>query len=207
MFTPAMFSRGRELQQSQGQALGNFTSQDSDISLRTFCADSSSPQISAIHIGHFTRTNCVLRKSPQFSAKLPQQFRRDMPNPGSQSSLVRPHNKFKVERFYGHFGSSFPHPRIHFDPPTSNHLSLMKAMKATPGGGHGLASRAGIDLFTNTSQRSARTSRAARPPEYPPPPGKPRWTTSSASWQLTQTTVLRWKLHGGELAPTERCRC
>ena len=42
-------------------------------------------------------------------------------------------------------------------------VALVKAMKATPGGGHGLASRAGIDLFTNTSQRSASASTTARP--------------------------------------------
>ena len=37
-------------------------------------------------------------------------------------------------------------------------IKAMKAMKATPGGGHGLASRAG----------SASTSATTRPPEYPP---------------------------------------
>ena len=47
-------------------------------------------------------------------------------------------------------------------------MKTIKAMKGSPGGGHGLASRAGIDLFTNTSQRSASTSTTARPPEYPP---------------------------------------
>ena len=37
--------------------LGNFTSQAFDISLRCFCAYSSSPQISAILFGHFTGEN------------------------------------------------------------------------------------------------------------------------------------------------------
>ena len=45
--------------------LGNFTSQDFVIILRSFCANSSSPQISAILVGNFTRDN-----SPQISAIL-----------------------------------------------------------------------------------------------------------------------------------------
>ena len=35
------------------------------ICLRAFCADSSSPQISAILVGHFTRENDSLRKASQ----------------------------------------------------------------------------------------------------------------------------------------------
>ena len=46
--------------------LWSFTSQDSDIFLHSFCADSSSPQISAILVGHLTQNTCILRKSPQF---------------------------------------------------------------------------------------------------------------------------------------------
>ena len=39
------------------------------------CADSSSPQISAILVGHFAVENDSLRKSPRFSSKLSQQLR------------------------------------------------------------------------------------------------------------------------------------
>ena len=44
----------------------------------SLCADSSSPQISAILVGYFTWENGSLRKSPQFSAKLSQILRRQM---------------------------------------------------------------------------------------------------------------------------------
>ena len=47
-----------------------FTSLDFDTFLRSFCADSSSPQISAILLDNFTRANYSLRKSLRFSAKL-----------------------------------------------------------------------------------------------------------------------------------------
>ena len=56
--------------------LGSFTSQDFDVFLRGFCADASSPQISAILVGHSTCENDSLRKCPQLSAKLPQKPRR-----------------------------------------------------------------------------------------------------------------------------------
>ena len=52
--------------------------QDSDTFLRTCCAASSSPQISAIFVGHFTLENWILCKSPQFSAKLPHKLRRQI---------------------------------------------------------------------------------------------------------------------------------
>ena len=48
-------------------SLGNFTSQDFDIFPRSFCADASSPQISATVVGHFTRGKC---QSPKVSAIL-----------------------------------------------------------------------------------------------------------------------------------------
>ena len=44
---------------------GSSTSQDLDISPHACCADSSSPQISAILFGHFTIENNSLRDSPQ----------------------------------------------------------------------------------------------------------------------------------------------
>ena len=44
--------------------IGNFTSQDVDICLRSFCADSSSPRIPAILAGHLT-WDASLRNSPQ----------------------------------------------------------------------------------------------------------------------------------------------
>ena len=52
--------------------LGNFTSQDFDIFifLHSCCADSSSPQISAILVGNFTWEDDSLRESLQFSAKV-----------------------------------------------------------------------------------------------------------------------------------------
>ena len=50
--------------------IGNLTSQDFDILLRSFCADSSPPKISAIFVGHFTwgknnslRVSAILRKT------------------------------------------------------------------------------------------------------------------------------------------------
>ena len=45
--------------------LGNFTSLDFDICLHSFRADSSSLQISAILVGHFTRRNVCIRDSLQ----------------------------------------------------------------------------------------------------------------------------------------------
>ena len=57
-----------------------------DICLREFCcADLSSPQISAMLVGHFTVTNIILRKSRQFSAKLPRTQRGQM----SKSRLAK----------------------------------------------------------------------------------------------------------------------
>ena len=53
--------------------VGNFVSLDSGMFLRTLCADSSSPQISAILLGHLTETKHILRKS---SATLPQELSR-----------------------------------------------------------------------------------------------------------------------------------
>ena len=44
--------------------LGNFKSQDFNLSLRCFCLNSSSPQISPILSGNFTMENGSLRKSP-----------------------------------------------------------------------------------------------------------------------------------------------
>ena len=73
--------------------LREFHEQGFDICLRSWCADSSSPQIcvdyncgdllihirmSAIHVGHFTWGNYSLRTSPQFFTKLPQQLCRQM---------------------------------------------------------------------------------------------------------------------------------
>ena len=43
----------REMAAAGMAGLGNFTSLDFDICLRSFCADSSSPQISAILFDHF----------------------------------------------------------------------------------------------------------------------------------------------------------
>ena len=54
--------------------LGNFTSQDFEILPRSFGSDSSSSQLSTVLFGHGTPENYSLRKSPQFSAKLPQSF-------------------------------------------------------------------------------------------------------------------------------------
>ena len=55
-----------------GACRGSFASRDSDIFPQSFCADSSSPQISVIFVGHFTGGNYALRKSPQFNS--PQNF-------------------------------------------------------------------------------------------------------------------------------------
>ena len=53
-----------------------------------FCADSSSPRISAILVGHFSGENDSLHKSPLFSAKPSELFCADKcQNPGSQNSL------------------------------------------------------------------------------------------------------------------------
>ena len=68
--------------------LGNFTSLDFEMFLRCFCADSSSPQISAILVGHFAMENASLRKSPQLPAKLPKDLRRKKKSPGSRHSYV-----------------------------------------------------------------------------------------------------------------------
>ena len=68
-------------------SLGHFMSQDFGIPLRSFGADSSSPQISAILVGHFTEENGSLRKSLQDFRK----SRADKcQNPGSQNSLPVP---------------------------------------------------------------------------------------------------------------------
>ena len=56
--------------------VGNFTSQDFDIFLCCFCADSSSPQISAILVGHFSqRKMTVSRNLRKTSTTLPQRLR------------------------------------------------------------------------------------------------------------------------------------
>ena len=55
--------------------------------LGTFCADSSSLQISATLVGRLPGESDSLRKSPQFFAKLPQQTRRNISNPGSKHFL------------------------------------------------------------------------------------------------------------------------
>ena len=61
--------------------LGSFTSQAFDVFLRSFYADSSSPQISATLVGYLARENGSLRKSPQFSTKLSQTMRGKMSEP------------------------------------------------------------------------------------------------------------------------------
>ena len=61
--------RGLRLQLSFGAKVGNFAGPDFDISLHSFCTESSSPLISAILVGHFTKENDSLRKSSQFSEK------------------------------------------------------------------------------------------------------------------------------------------
>ena len=58
--------------------LGNFASQDSDIFPHSFCADSSSPLISAIRVGPSTLNEDSLRNSRQFPTKLSQQLRREI---------------------------------------------------------------------------------------------------------------------------------
>ena len=59
-----------------------FTSQDFDMLPHSFCVDSSSPQISAIHLGHFTRGG--LPNSPQnFCNNCAEKCK----TPGSQNSL------------------------------------------------------------------------------------------------------------------------
>ena len=72
-------------------SLGNFTSQDFEMFPRSFCADPSSPQISAILVGHSTGENDSLRESPGF----PQNFHNNSAeqydkNPGSRNSLGKP---------------------------------------------------------------------------------------------------------------------
>ena len=64
--------------------VGNFMSQEFDICLRSFCADSSSPQISAILVGHFTVENNSLRNYPQnFCKNCAMKYT----NPSSRNSL------------------------------------------------------------------------------------------------------------------------
>ena len=63
-------------------------SQDSDICLRTFCADLSSPQISAILVGHCTTTNTLSTNI----CSSPQDFQNDncadkYQSPASQNSI------------------------------------------------------------------------------------------------------------------------
>ena len=66
--------------------LGNATSHDS-ICCAQFCADSSSPQISAILVDHFTGENDSLRKSQQsFHNNCADKYQ----NPGSRNSLPPP---------------------------------------------------------------------------------------------------------------------
>ena len=74
------FVNGNALAKEQWVMLGNFASQDFVSCMRSFRADSSSPQISAILLGHLTRENVSLRKSRRFSATLPQTSRRQMSN-------------------------------------------------------------------------------------------------------------------------------
>ena len=76
---------GRQrLQGQEGAELGNLTSQDYDMFLRICCTDSSSPQISAILVVHFTCENDSLRNSPQnFHNNRAEQVQ----NPGSRNSL------------------------------------------------------------------------------------------------------------------------
>ena len=57
------------------------------VCLRGFCADSSSPQISTILVGHVTGENDSLRKSPRFFAKHSQQVDTSQ-HTGSLNSLV-----------------------------------------------------------------------------------------------------------------------
>ena len=68
---------------------GNFTSQDSDTVLRTFRADSSSPQISATLVGHFTGTHDSLCSSPKNFTKF--HCTDKCQDPGSRNSLSRSH--------------------------------------------------------------------------------------------------------------------
>ena len=58
---PRATGRARTRALARGQERGNFTRQDSEILQRGFCGDSSSPQISAILVGHFTGENGSLR--------------------------------------------------------------------------------------------------------------------------------------------------
>ena len=68
------------------QNFGNFTSQDFDTFLHSCCADSSSPQISAILVGHFTVEHDSLRDSPQNVRKNCADKRQNL---GSRNSLVQ----------------------------------------------------------------------------------------------------------------------
>ena len=60
--------------------------------LRGFCADSSSPQISATLFGNLQGGNYSLCKSPQFSAKLPHKLRRQI----SKSWLAKSPNIARI---------------------------------------------------------------------------------------------------------------
>ena len=56
-----------------------------NVVMRSFCEDSSSPQISAIRVGHVSWENDSLRNSPQnFHKNGAEQYQ----YPGSQNSLV-----------------------------------------------------------------------------------------------------------------------
>ena len=85
--------------------LGNFTSQDFDIFLRSFCADSSSPQISAILVGHFTGESISLRKT---SAKHPQTQRWQISKfwLAKRPSVTRLWHGDDVQRAYAQDGAS-----------------------------------------------------------------------------------------------------
>ena len=63
--------------------LGSFTSQDFGVSPRSSCADLSSPQISAILVGHFTWENYRLHNSPETCAEIYE-------TPCSRNSLRSP---------------------------------------------------------------------------------------------------------------------
>ena len=62
-------------------SIGNFTSRGFDMFARSFCVDWSSPQCSAILVGHFTEQN----QSPQLSAIL-----RKMSAKTAQKSVTKP---------------------------------------------------------------------------------------------------------------------
>ena len=80
-----------------GFRLGNFTSQDFDTPLHSFCAASSSPQISAILGGHFTgwklvsaylrKTSTRLRRTNFRNSPLPKFALRKFPTSESPKRL------------------------------------------------------------------------------------------------------------------------